>query len=331
MSRLLSSNASLVFGALTAISLMLTEAAFAQSSAYPDKVVRILVGRPPGGVADNAARLLAQRLSERWKQQVVIENRPGGTGIVALKALAQSDPDGYTLLIAADSDLTVNRFILKSWEPSIDNDIVPVARLSENPVVLIANAKLPYNTLPELIQAAKASPGRFTFATAGVATSPHLVGELLGVQAGIEIRHIPYKGGAPAAAAAAGGHTDLAVIAVSSAGPLAAAGTAKVLGIATKQRIRSHPDWPTMGDGGLPEVTADIWTGLFARAGTPPAILEKLQSDVSAALADPTTVKQFETVGGLVTPLFGQEFAATIKRDIDRNGALIARLKLSVQ
>lgn len=330
MSRISSHPAIAIFSAIAVISTaLLTSPATAQSDAYPDKPVRILVGRAPGGVADIAARVLAQRLSERWKQQTVVENRPGGTGTIAFRALVQAEPDGATLLVAPDSDMTVNRFVLKGWQASFDTDIVPVARISESPVVLIANAKLPYNTLQELVKAAKSEPGRFTFGTAGVATSPHLVGELLADRAGIEIRHIPHKGGAPAAAAAAGGHTDLAVIAVSSAAPLVAAGAVKVLGVATKARIKSHPDWPTMADGGLPEVSADIWTGLFARAGTPPAILQKLQADVAAVLADPGTVQQFESIGALVTPLFGADFTAAIKRDAERNGALIAKLKLT--
>lgn len=329
MSRILSSATSML-GAVAAISAMFLAAPGpAQAGAYPDKPVRFLVGRPPGGVADIAARVLAQRLSERWKQQIVVENRPGGNGIVAFKAAVQVEPDGYTLLVAPDSDLTINRFVLKGWQPSFDTEIVPVARVSENPVVLVAYSKLPHNTLPELIKAAKATPGHFTFGTAGVASSPHLVGESFAERAGIELRHIPHKGGVHAATAAAGGHTDLAVIAVSSAAPLVTAGTVKVLGVATKQRLKSHPDWPTIAEGGLPDFAADIWTGLFAKAGTPPAILEKLRADVTAILADPATIQQFESVGAIVAPQFGQAFAATIRQDSDRNGALIRRLKLA--
>lgn len=322
----------LVAAAVAAASSLLllgSEPAHADAGAYPSKSVRILVGRPPGGVADIAARVLAQRLSDAWKRQIVVENRPGGNGVIAFKAAAQFEPDGYSLLIAPDSDLTINRFVLKGWLPSFDTDIVPVARITNNPVVLVASSKLPFESLADFIKAAKANPGKFTFGTAGVASSPHLVAENFAVRAGIELRHIPHRGGVHAATAAAGGHTDLAVIAVSSAAPLVASGSIKVLGVATRTRLKSHPNWPTIAEGGVPDFHGDIWTGLFARAGTPPAILGKLQKDINAILADPAAIQQFESVGALTAPQFGTEFEATIRRDSSRNGDLIRRLKLA--
>jgi tripartite-type tricarboxylate transporter receptor subunit TctC len=301
--------------------------ALAQST-YPDKPVHLLVGRPPGGVADIAARVIGQHLSKRWKEQVVIENRPGGGGVIAVRATLQAPADGAALLVAADSDFTINRFVLKSWQPSYDTDIVPIARLTFNPVVLVAPAKAPYSTVQQLIQAAKADPGGVTFATAGTGSSPHLVGEYFGSQAGIDIRHIPYSGGPAAAAAAAGGHVGLAVIAVSSAAPLVQSGNVKVIGLSTKSRLSFLPDWPTIAEGGIPDFEANIWTGLFIKAGTSPEVIEKLRNDVRAVLADPAAVKELEDVGAVPAPLFAKEFETEIARDQERNGALVRRLKI---
>jgi tripartite-type tricarboxylate transporter receptor subunit TctC len=295
---------------------------------YPDKPVRLLVGRPPGGVADIPARVLAQHLSERWKEQAIVENRPGASGEIAIRATLQAPADGSTLLVAADSDFTINPFVLKSWEPSFGTDIIPIARLAFNPVVLVAPANAPYSTVRQLIEAAKADPGGITFATAGVGSSPHLVGEYFGSRAGIDIRHIPYRGGPGAASAAAGGHVGLAVIAVSSAAPLVQSGSIKIIGLSTKSRLASHPDWPTIAEGGLPGFESNMWTGLFVRAGTPTAVVEKLRADVSAVLADPAVIKQLEDVGAVPAPLFGKEFEAEVAGDSERNGALVRRLHI---
>jgi tripartite-type tricarboxylate transporter receptor subunit TctC len=302
----------------------------AEPAAYPNKPVQFIVGRPPGGVTDIAARVLGQHLSAQWKQHAIIENRTGGNGVVAFRTAIQAPADGYTLLVAADSDLTINRFVLKGWQASYDDEIIPVARITLNPVVLVAHAKAPFNTLQDLIKAAKANPGSITFATAGAASSPHLVGEYFAERAGIELRHIPYKGGAEAATAAAGGHTDLAVIAVSSAASLVKSGAIKVLGVSTKARLDSQPDWPTISEGGVPGFEANIWTGLFVRAGTPTPIVETLQAQVKEILANPTVIRQFQTAGAITAPLPGAELKAIIAQDSERNRTLINRLKLAV-
>jgi tripartite-type tricarboxylate transporter receptor subunit TctC len=313
---------------LAAATASLSNVPASAQGAYPDKPVHLLVGRPPGGVADIAARVIGQHLSRRWKEQVVVENRPGGGGVIAVRAALQAPADGASVLVAADSDFTINRFVLKSWQPSYDTDIIPVARLTFNPVVLVAPANAPYSTVQQLIQAAKADPGGITFATAGTGSSPHLVGEYFGSKAGIDIRHIPYNGGPGAAAAAAGGHVGLAVIAVSSAAPLVQSGNVKVIGLSTKSRLPFLPDWPTIAEGGIPDFEANIWTGLFIKAGTPPGVIEKLDNDVRAVLADPVAVKELEDVGAIPAPLFGKEFATEIARDQERNGALVRRLKI---
>ena len=324
MSRILSSIA-LLGVAATLIGAIPASA----QEAYPDKPVRLIVGRPPGGVADIAARVLAQHLSARWKQQVIVENRPGAGGVVALKATLQYPSDGYTLLVAADSDFTINRFVLKAWQPSFDTDFVPVARFTFNPVVLIAHSKAPFNTVQELIAAAKADPGGITFATAGTASSPHLVGEYFALRTGTNLLHIPHKGGPAAATAAAGGHTQLAVLAVSSTASLVHSGAVKVIGLSTKARLKSLPDWPTIAEGGVPDFEANIWTGLFARADTPAAVLTRIETDVRQLLADPAVIKQFEEVGAEAAYLSGPELRTEIKKESDRYGELVQRLKIA--
>jgi tripartite-type tricarboxylate transporter receptor subunit TctC len=302
----------------------------AETLAYPTKAVQIVVGRPAGGPVDIAARVLGQHLSADWKQNTVIENRPGGNGIIGLRAFLQTPADGYTLLVAPDSDFTINRFVLKSWQSSFDNDLVPVARITANPVVLVAGAKSPFNTLQDLIKAAKAQPGTITYATAGAASSPHLVAGYFSERAGIDLRHIPYKGGVDAAAAAAGGHTDLALIVVSSAASLVKSGAVKVLGVSTKERLTSQPDWPTIAEGGLPDFEGDVWTGLFVRTGTSPEIIDKLQAQVAGILKNPIAVQQLEAAGAIPAPLFGAAVKSLIERGIARNRLLIPRLKLAI-
>lgn len=304
--------------------------ALAQSGAYPDRSIRLIVGRPPGGVADIAARVVGQRLTERWKQQVIVDNRPGGSGMISAGIASQANPDGYTLLVAPDSDLTINRFVLKDWKPFFDKDLVPVVRITTNPVVIVANAKTPYSSVKELIDAAKARPNAIAFATAGIASSPHIVGEYFADRAGIQLKHIAYKGGAEAAVAAAGGETPLAIMAVSSAVPLVTAGKLKPIGVSTLARLKSLPEWPTVSEGGIPNFEADIWTALFARTGTPPAIIERLRTEVTAVLSEPAIVQQLEAVGAAAAPLSGAELTEVIKRETERNAALTAKLNLVV-
>jgi tripartite-type tricarboxylate transporter receptor subunit TctC len=288
------------------------------------------VGRAPGGVADIAARVVAQKLTERWKQQVVVDNRPGGSGQIAASVAAQSAKDGYTLLVAPESDLTINRFVLKNWKPYFDEDLVPVVRITVNAVVIAANSKAPFSNVPELVAAAKAKPNGLAFGTAGIASTPHLVGEYFAQRSGISLKHIAYKGGAEAAVAAAGGETPLAVMALSSAVPHVKSGNLKVIGLSTAQRLKSLPDWPTIAEGGLPGFEANIWTALFARTGTPPAVLEKLRAEVSDLLKDPSVIEQLETIGAEAAPLSGPELAAIIKTESERNGSLVTTLKLTL-
>jgi len=313
--------------ALTA-ALVMAAPASAQD-VYPDKPVRLIVGRPPGGVADLAARVIGQHLQARWKQQVIVENRGGGNGVIAQKAILQAPEDGYTLLVAADSDFTINRFVSKNWQPSFDTDIVPIARLSFNPVVLVAHSKAPFNSVQDLIAAAKADPGGITFATAGIASSPHLVAEFFAQRTGTDLRHIPYRGGPGAAAAAAGGHTQLAALAISSSVALVQSGEIKVIGLTTKERLKSLPDWPTISESGVPDFEANIWTGIFAKAGTPTPLLKRIEADLREILSDPAVARQFEEVGAEAAPLFGEELRAEIKKDSQRNGDLVQRLKLA--
>jgi len=205
-----------------------------------------------------------------------------------------------------------------------------VVRITVNPVVIVANSKAPFNSVAELLAAAKAKPNSIAFGTAGVASSPHIVGEYFAQRGGVSLKHIAYKGGADAAVAAAGGETALAVMAVSSAVPHVKSGNLKVIGVSTAHRLSSLPDWPTIAEGGLPGFEADIWTALFARTGTDPKIIERLRAEVTDLLKDPSVIQQFETIGAEAAPLSGDELQAVIKRESERNGSLISSLNLVV-
>jgi tripartite-type tricarboxylate transporter receptor subunit TctC len=300
--------------ALVALALV-TMLAAAQD--YPSRTVRIIVPYPPGGVTDIAARLVAQKLNERWGQPVVAENRPGAGAMVGVEAAARSAPDGYTLLMVSGDFAAIHPFVYSKL-PYRPEDLAPITMVSDTPMVIVASASSGINTVADLVAAAKARPGELGYGTPGQGTSNHLVGEWLASALGIKLLHVPYRGGAPAATAVAGGEVALGVLATSSAAPHVKSGKMRVLGLTNARRIGDTMSWPTLAESGVPALAdfdTSIWVGLFAPAGVPRAIITKVNADTKRALQEPDVRERLAGLGAEPVATSPEELAARLKRD----------------
>jgi tripartite-type tricarboxylate transporter receptor subunit TctC len=285
---------------------------------YPSKPIRMLVPFAPGGAVDTTARVLAQAMQQRVNWQFVIDNRPGGNGFIATTAVKGAAPDGYTLLMAHTGEFAVNPALFNDVPYEL-GDFVAITMVSDAPMLYLANINAPFNTFQELVAQAKAKPGAISFASAGNGSINHLAGEWLAQAAGIQLLHVPYKGGAPAAAAVAAGDVHFGVVAAPGATPHIKSGRAKVVGITTAKKSPLDPSWATPRDAGIPDLDASIWVGLFAPKGTPQAVVDRINAEVRQTLAMPDVQKRFvESAGGEAIGMTQADFLARIKADAER-------------
>lgn len=289
--------------------------ALAAATDYPQRPVSVVVGFPPGGGNDVLARLLAARLQADLGQPFVVDNRPGAQGFIAFGAVNKAAPDGYTLLIGPSSGMTVNPAIYKQLPYDPLTDFAPVSLIGEFPLVVTVNPKTPYRTLADLLAAAKKTPGAIDYASA--ATSFQLATEMFAQQAGIDLNHIPYKGSAQAVAAVLGDQVPLTFADSAAVTAQVREGALRGLAVTSRDRVATLPDIPTVSEAGLPGFEIVLWSGLFAPAGTPEPILEKLQQSVSKALQDPAMRERLETLGIIPVGSTSQELADTMKRQIE--------------
>ncbi len=263
-----------------------------EAQEYPSKPIRILVPFAPGGAVDTSTRILTQKMNERLGWNFVVENRPGGNGFIATTAVQKSAPDGYTLLMAHTGEFAVNPALFDNVPYELERDFVPITMVSDAPMLYLANSAAPFNNFQELVAAAKAKPGSISFSSAGTGSINHLAGEWLGVAAGIKLLHVPYKGGAPAAAAVAAGDVHFGVMAVPGATP----------------HLKSD---------------ASIWVGLFAPKGTPQPVVNRLNAEVRRTLDQPDVQKRFVETGSETAGMTPAEFLARIKQDAERYKAVV--------
>ncbi len=286
---------------------------------YPNKPIRILVPFAPGGFVDVAARLVGQKLSEKLGQQVIVENRPGGNGFIAVSAAAKAPADGYTLLMAHSGEFAVNPAVFAKTIPyDLDRDFHPITLVSQAPMVLGAKTDGPYKSLSDLVAAAKAKPGTIGMSTPGTGSINHLAGEWIALASGVKFLHVPYKGGAPAAVAIATGEVPFGMAAISSALPQIKAGRVKVLAITTASKTHVDPSWPTAQEAGAKDVDLSIWAGLFAPKGVPQPIRDKLYKEVAAILQMDDVKQKFAAGGSGVGGMKPEEFTAQIKREANQ-------------
>jgi tripartite-type tricarboxylate transporter receptor subunit TctC len=290
----------------------------AQSPAdtYPNRPVKIIVPFTPGGVADNAARNVADRLSVRLNQPFIVESKPGAGGNIGNELVAKSAPDGYTLLLGFDSTLVINPLIFSNIGFDPIKDFAPITKLGDSTLVLVATESLPVNNVQELIAYAKRTPG-LSFGTGGAGSTAHLAGELLNTRAGIQLQHVPYKGGSQSMADLIGGHVPLVITAVATSAGYIKAGQIKALGVLSAKRSPALPDTPTFAESGLAGFEVPTWAGLLAPANTPPAIVDKLYREVKVVLADPELRKKYADLGLEPVGNTPAEFATQIRTGLD--------------
>jgi tripartite-type tricarboxylate transporter receptor subunit TctC len=288
--------------------LALFACAGADAADYPDRLIKLVVGYPPGGPVDTTARILAPQLAAILKQTVIVENRPGATGAIAAKALAATEPDGYTIMLGNASSLVVMQAVARYRDYDAVRSFAAVAKLTEGYEVLVAAPEGP-NSVHDLIAEARTNPGKLNYGSVGYGNLTHLAGELLRLRTGIDIVHIPYKGAGEAQTALLGGQVQVMFGEVAGLLPLVRAGKLRALGVASAARNALAPELPTLIEGGLPDFVALTFSGIVAPAGTPPAIVEKLNGATNAVLAKPDVRAALERLGAEVRPGSPAEFA----------------------
>lgn len=295
----------------------LTMAGLAMAQKYPAKPITVIVPQAAGGANDTIARVVAQKLSEQLGQSVVIENRVGAGGNVGTAAAAKARPDGYTVMITADSAQVINPFLYQSTGFDPVKDFEPVAPLARAGYVLVAHPSFPANNVSELVALAKAAPGKYTIASAGNGTLNHLIGEMLQKAADIKLVHVPYRGAAAAATDVVGGQVPLSVQSMPSSIGFIRAGKLKVLGVVNERRLPALPDAPTIGET-LKGFGATPWYGMFAPAGTPKEIVRLLQDEVAKALDSAEARDKLAVVGCEPYKGTAEQLAALVKDDLVR-------------
>jgi tripartite-type tricarboxylate transporter receptor subunit TctC len=297
---------------------------------YPNKPVTILVPQAPGASSDLLARTLAERLQALWGQNVVVDNRPGAGGNLGAAIAARAAPDGYTLMIGTDAMMTSNVHLYKSMSFDPIKDFVAVAMAGANIICLAVHESTPVKTMPELIAYAKANPGKLKYGTPGAASPHHLAGELLALKAGIEIVHVPYRGGGPAANDLLGGHIPMAFISLSSAVPQLPSGKIRIVALIDKSRYAAMPDVPTIGET-IPGFEMSSWLGVFAPAATPAPLVARIGDAITRIFNDPPVKEKLATLGQVVGSVTPGELAAIIKRDTEMRAALIKAANIQPQ
>ncbi len=311
------------FLALLAFGLaLLIPATAAFSQAYPAKPLRMVVGFPPGGGNDIVARIITSRMQEGLGQPVVVENRPGNSGVIGAELVAKAAPDGYTLYLGSTGN---------SIAPSIQarlpydpvNGLAPVGMVGAAPSVIVVNSEVPARSIAELIAHAKSRPGKMTYASSGNGTTLHLGGELLKSMAGIDLVHVPYKGNAQALADVLGGQVDMIISALPPALPLARTGKVRIIAATTRERIRSLPDLATVAEQGIAGYEIFTWYGVFATGGSPEAAIDRLGAEIRSAVADPKVREQLDKQGVDAASSTPAEFRAFYLREIEKWGRAV--------
>jgi len=300
---------------LTATLAILAPHAAAAADAYPAKPVRFVVAFPPGGGTDIIARSIAQKLAERIAQQVVVDNRPGAGGNIGTDMVAKSAPDGYTLLMGSAGPLAINASLFGKMPFDPIKDLAPVTLAASTPNVLVVHPALRAATLKELIALAKARPGEINFASSGHGTPAHLAGELFNLMAGVKMVHVPYKGAAPALADLLGGQVQIMFSTMPPALPHVRDGKLRALAVTSAKRSPAAPELPTVDETALPGFEANTWHGVVVPAGTPGAIVARLNREIVAILHLPDVVERFSSQGAEALGSTPEEFAAYIKSE----------------
>jgi tripartite-type tricarboxylate transporter receptor subunit TctC len=287
----------------------------ASSQIYPSRPIQVIVAYAAGGTGDIVARSISDRLGAVLGQSVVVENRAGASGSIGAHSVTTAAPDGYTLLVGQTGEIAVNQHWLKGLNYDPDKDLLPIALAAVVPLALVVPAKAPYSTLPEFLAALKAKP-KMTFASAGIGTPGHFAGELLKLKFDENLTHVPYKGAGPALNDLIGNHVDFYFPGFPAAVPHVKGGTLKMLALSSAKRSPAAPDIPTVAEitGNL-DYDFTLWAGFFAPRGTSQPIIDKLNKEINAVLAEPDVKQRLETAGAVVTPMSVAQFKEFVKSE----------------
>jgi tripartite-type tricarboxylate transporter receptor subunit TctC len=315
-----------------ALPLLAAMAPLAQAQpAYPTRSIHMAVPFPPGGVSDSAARMVAEHLSRRLGQQVVVDNRPGATGNVSGQYVARAEPDGYTIMLAYNGLMTINPFVFTSMPFDTVKDFTPIGRIGDYPFIITVPPNSEIDSLQKLIEISKSKSGGLDYGTSGSGSNEHLIGALLVQRAGANLVHIPYKGGGPAMADAMAGHIPIGMASVASGTPHIKSGRLKGIAVSSAKRWPSLPDVPTIVESGVPDVVVMSWIGLVGPGNMPRAIVARLNAELNASLATPELRDKLFGLGVQASAGTPEDFRDEIKRDLERFGPIIKAAGIKVE
>lgn len=314
---------------VAALACLIAPAAWA-AEAYPTRPVRIVVGYPAGGSVDIVARLVGQELSRRLGQPFVVENRSGAGGNVGTDHVAKSPPDGYTLLTAGAGPVVTSPSLNRDLPYDSQRDLAPITLIALQANMVVVHPSLPVRSIAELIAYAKANPGKISYGTAGIGSSQHLSAEAFRLRTGVEMVHVPYRGGAPALSDLIGGQLQLMFETIPTALQAARAGQLRPLAVTTRQRSPAMPDLPTVAESGVPGYESRAWLGLLAPAGIPAHIVDLLDRNVREVVGMPEVKARLIDLGLEIVPSTPAEFGAFLARELANNRELVAAAKITL-
>jgi tripartite-type tricarboxylate transporter receptor subunit TctC len=317
--------------ALAAFGLLFMSAASHAADPYPNKPVKIIVPFAAGGVADLLPRVVGEKLSQLWKQPVVIENKPGAAGNIGMELGARAAPDGYTLLLAPTGNLTVNPTLFPNLPFDVQKDLAPITVLASSPNVLVVHPSVPAKTVKELIAYAKANPGKLNYASPGEGSGAHLAGELLNITTGIQTIHVPYKGLAPAVTDLLAGNVQMMFAGVTTVSEHVKAGKLVALAVAFPSRLVPIPDVPTMFEAGLENFEVTSWYGLMAPAKTPANVIAIIRRDVLKVYGNSEVNEKFAEMGLVPIANRPEDFSRMIRNDTEKWSAIVKKANIKPQ
>jgi tripartite-type tricarboxylate transporter receptor subunit TctC len=295
----------------------------AAQTAYPAKPIRLVVPFAPGGVTDTSGRLIAEQLSKRLGQQVIVDNKPGASGNIGTQMVSAAEPDGYTLLLGFDGTLVINPHVFPKVGFDTAKDFAPIGKIGDAILILVSHPGVPAKTLKEVIALSKTQSGGLSYGTSGTGGTPHIAGELLKQRTGANLTHIPYKGGGQAMVDVMGGSIPLVYTAVAGAIQHVKSGKLHAVAVSSAQRAPSMPDVPTFIENGVADFDINSWVGLLAPAKTPRAIVDKLNTELNAVLNDPAVRERLNTLGISASPGGPERFGRDMARDLSRYAAVV--------
>jgi tripartite-type tricarboxylate transporter receptor subunit TctC len=312
-------------------SLALGAATVAAQATYPAKPIRLVVPFATGGVTDTSGRLIAEQLSKRLGQQVIVDNKPGASGNIGTQMVAAAEPDGYTLLLGFDGTLVINPHVFPKVGFDTAKDFAPIGKIGDAILILVSHPGVPAKNLKDMIALSKTQSGGLSYGTSGTGGTPHIAGELLKQRTSANLTHIPYKGGGQAMIDVMGGSIPLVYTAVASAIQQVKSGKVHAVAVSSAQRAPSMPEVPTFIESGVPDFDINSWVGLLAPAKTPRAIVDKLNTELNAVLNDPAVRERLNTLGITASPGGPEKFGRDMARDLSRYAGVVKAANIKVE